>query len=163
MPLMKKNLGKLFLSLPLVQGAENQYRENISSGKAFTWENLNYHVPIPGGKRRLLHNVFGYVKPGSLTALMGASGAGDLISGELMIADADVCVPGKTTCLDVLAQRKNIGVISGDILVGEYHYGWVYNTGSDLLPSRRSPIGRRLRSRHCLWFDFLTCFTSFCR
>lgn len=24
---------------------------------------------------------------------------------------------GKTTCLDVLAQRKNIGVISGDILV----------------------------------------------
>lgn len=24
---------------------------------------------------------------------------------------------GKTTCLDVLAQRKNIGVISGDLLV----------------------------------------------
>jgi ATP-binding cassette, subfamily G (WHITE), member 2, SNQ2 len=24
---------------------------------------------------------------------------------------------GKTTCLDVLAQRKNIGVISGDVLV----------------------------------------------
>jgi ATP-binding cassette, subfamily G (WHITE), member 2, SNQ2 len=43
--------------------------------------------------------VYGYVKPGTLTALMGASGA------------------GKTTCLDVLAQRKNIGVASGDILV----------------------------------------------
>lgn len=26
-------------------------------------------------------------------------------------------VAGKTTCLDVLAQRKNIGVISGDVLV----------------------------------------------
>ncbi|KDQ33995.1 hypothetical protein PLEOSDRAFT_1091717 [Pleurotus ostreatus PC15] len=65
----------------------------------FTWEKLNYTVPVPGGTRRLLHDVFGYVKPGSLTALMGASGA------------------GKTTCLDVLAQRKNIGVISGDILV----------------------------------------------
>lgn len=24
---------------------------------------------------------------------------------------------GKTTCLDVLAQRKNIGVVTGDILV----------------------------------------------
>jgi len=24
---------------------------------------------------------------------------------------------GKTTCLDVLAQRKNIGIITGDILV----------------------------------------------
>ncbi|TFK56519.1 hypothetical protein OE88DRAFT_1649845 [Heliocybe sulcata] len=67
--------------------------------KTFTWENLNYHVPVQGGSRRLLHDVFGYVKPGTLTALMGASGA------------------GKTTCLDVLAQRKNIGVVTGDILV----------------------------------------------
>ncbi|KAF4611748.1 hypothetical protein D9613_004069 [Agrocybe pediades] len=67
--------------------------------KTFTWENLNYHVPTPDGMRRLLHDVQGYVKPGTLTALMGASGA------------------GKTTCLDVLAQRKNIGVVTGDVLV----------------------------------------------
>ncbi|KAF9236851.1 ABC-2 type transporter-domain-containing protein [Melanogaster broomeanus] len=67
--------------------------------RAFMWEDLNYHVPVPDGTRRLLHDVCGYVKPGTLTALMGASGA------------------GKTTCLDVLAQRKNIGVVSGDILV----------------------------------------------
>ncbi|KAJ7361329.1 pleiotropic drug resistance ABC transporter [Mycena albidolilacea] len=67
--------------------------------KILTWSGLNYHVPVPGGTRRLLHDVQGYVGPG-LTALMGASGA------------------GKTTCLDVLAQRKNIGVISGDILLG---------------------------------------------
>ncbi|KAF7347495.1 Pleiotropic drug resistance ABC transporter protein [Mycena venus] len=67
--------------------------------KILTWENLNYHVPVPGGTRRLLHDVQGYVGPG-LTALMGASGA------------------GKTTCLDVLAQRKNIGVVTGDILLG---------------------------------------------
>ncbi|KAK7464484.1 ATP-binding cassette transporter snq2 [Stygiomarasmius scandens] len=67
--------------------------------KTFSWEGLNYTVPVPGGERRLLHDVYGYVKPGTLTALMGASGA------------------GKTTCLDVLAQRKNIGVITGDILV----------------------------------------------
>ena len=67
--------------------------------KTFTWERVNYIVPVPGGERLLLHDVYGYVKPGTLTALMGASGA------------------GKTTCLDVLAQRKNIGVVSGDILV----------------------------------------------
>jgi len=60
----------------------------------------NYTVPIPGGQKQLLNNVFGYVKPGTLTALMGASGA------------------GKTTLLDVLAARKNIGVINGDILIG---------------------------------------------
>ncbi|KAJ7596495.1 ABC-2 type transporter-domain-containing protein [Mycena floridula] len=74
-------------------------RETVRHRKAFTWENLNYHVPVPGGTLRLLHDVNGYVKPGTLTALMGASGA------------------GKTTCLDVLAQRKTIGVISGDLLV----------------------------------------------
>ncbi|KAJ7922816.1 pleiotropic drug resistance ABC transporter [Mycena leptocephala] len=74
-------------------------RKAERKGKILTWEKLNYHVPVPGGTRRLLHDVQGYVGPG-LTALMGASGA------------------GKTTCLDVLAQRKNIGVISGDVLLG---------------------------------------------
>lgn len=71
----------------------------INSEGILTWEDLCYEVPVPGGTRRLLDHVFGYVKPGQLTALMGASGA------------------GKTTLLDVLAARKNIGVITGGILV----------------------------------------------
>lgn len=71
----------------------------IESEAVLTWENLNYDVPTPAGQLRLLNNIFGYVKPGELTALMGASGA------------------GKTTLLDVLASRKNIGVISGDVLI----------------------------------------------
>jgi len=71
----------------------------MKHSKALTWENVNYHVPGPSGPIRLLHDVYGYVKPGTLTALMGSSGA------------------GKTTCLDVLAQRKTIGVVSGDIFV----------------------------------------------
>ncbi|KAI1338456.1 ABC-2 type transporter [Xylariaceae sp. FL0016] len=72
---------------------------NIESKSILTWEDLNYDVPVPGGTRRLLNSIYGYCKPGELTALMGASGA------------------GKTTLLDVLAARKNIGVINGDILV----------------------------------------------
>ncbi|KAI2628522.1 ABC-2 type transporter-domain-containing protein [Hypoxylon sp. NC1633] len=71
----------------------------IESSSILTWEDLNYDVPVPGGTRRLLNSVYGYCKPGQLTALMGASGA------------------GKTTLLDVLASRKNIGVIHGDVLV----------------------------------------------
>lgn len=50
---------------------------NTKGKKTFTWENLNYHVPGPNGPIRLLHDVCGYVKPGTLTALMGASGAGN--------------------------------------------------------------------------------------
>lgn len=71
----------------------------LESKSVLTWEDLTYDVPVAGGTRRLLNNVFGYVKPGQLTALMGSSGA------------------GKTTLLDVLAGRKNIGVIGGDVLV----------------------------------------------
>ncbi|KAJ5716515.1 hypothetical protein N7493_008426 [Penicillium malachiteum] len=71
----------------------------IESKSVFTWEDVCYEVPVPSGTRRLLNSVYGYVQPGKLTALMGASGA------------------GKTTLLDVLASRKNIGVVTGDILV----------------------------------------------
>ena len=93
--------------------------------KTFTWEKVNYVVPVPGGTRRLLHDVYGYVKPGTLTALMGASGA------------------GKTTVLDVLAQRKNIGVITGDLLVDGKPLGpsFARNTayGASFVPAVVSP------------------------
>lgn len=82
------------------QGSGRKDKENeFKRGKTLTWKNVNYVVPVPGGNRRLLHDVTGYVKSGQLVALMGASGA------------------GKTTALDVLAQRKNIGVITGEVLL----------------------------------------------
>ena len=65
----------------------------------FTWKDVTYDIPVKGGERRLLDSVSGWVKPGTLTALMGVSGA------------------GKTTLLDVLAQRVSMGVITGDMLV----------------------------------------------
>lgn len=47
---------------------------NINSKAVLTWEGLNYDVPTPSGELRLLNNIYGYVRPGELTALMGASG-----------------------------------------------------------------------------------------
>jgi ABC-type multidrug transport system ATPase subunit/ABC-type multidrug transport system permease subunit len=85
---------------------------NITSKAVLTWEDLCYDVPVPSGQLRLLNNIYGYVKPGQLTALMGASGA------------------GKTTLLDVLAARKNIGVITGDELVDGKPPGVAFQRGT---------------------------------
>ncbi|KAL2797413.1 ATP-binding cassette transporter [Aspergillus keveii] len=65
----------------------------------FTWRDICYDIEIKGEPRRLLDHVSGWVKPGTLTALMGVSGA------------------GKTTLLDVLAHRTSMGVINGDMFV----------------------------------------------
>ncbi|KAF2276149.1 uncharacterized protein EI97DRAFT_501428 [Westerdykella ornata] len=65
----------------------------------FTWRDVTYDIQIKGEERRLLDHVAGFVKPGTLTALMGVSGA------------------GKTTLLDVLAQRTTMGVVTGDMFV----------------------------------------------
>ncbi|KAH7135560.1 ABC-2 type transporter-domain-containing protein [Dendryphion nanum] len=65
----------------------------------FQWSNVCYDIKIKGENRRILDHVDGWVKPGTLTALMGVSGA------------------GKTTLLDCLATRTTMGVITGEMLV----------------------------------------------
>lgn len=81
-------------------GSDNEASKGVArSDTIFTWQNVNYAIPYEKGERKLLQDVQGYVKPGKLTALMGASGA------------------GKTTLLNTLAQRIRFGVVSGDFLV----------------------------------------------
>jgi ATP-binding cassette subfamily G (WHITE) protein 2 (SNQ2) len=94
------------------EGADDSSDLNITSKAVLTWEDLTYDVPVPSGELRLLKHIYGYVKPGQLTALMGASGA------------------GKTTLLDVLANRKNIGVIGGDKLVDGKVPGVAFQRGT---------------------------------
>ncbi|EAU31010.1 ABC transporter CDR4 [Aspergillus terreus NIH2624] len=69
------------------------------STSVFHWSDVCYDVSIKGNTRRILDHVDGWVKPGTLTALMGVSGA------------------GKTTLLDCLADRVSMGVITGEVLV----------------------------------------------
>ncbi|KAK4046639.1 ATP-binding cassette transporter snq2 [Microbotryomycetes sp. JL201] len=91
---------------------EQNLKDLVSTRKPLTWEHLTYTVPVPGGQRQLLDSVFGFVKPGTLTALMGSSGA------------------GKTTLLDVLASRKTIGVIGGDVLIAGRKPGVEFQRGT---------------------------------
>jgi len=65
----------------------------------FSWKDVVYDIKIKKEPRRILDHVDGWVKPGTLTALMGVSGA------------------GKTTLLDVLATRVTMGVVTGEMLV----------------------------------------------
>ena len=70
-----------------------------ASDEVFYWRDVCYDVQIKKETRRLLNYVDGWVKPGTLTALMGASGA------------------GKTTLLDTLASRVTMGVVTGSMFV----------------------------------------------
>lgn len=63
----------------------------------FHWRNLTYQVKIKSEHRVILNGVDGWVKPGQVTALMGASGA------------------GKTTLLNALSER----LTSGDVTDGK--------------------------------------------
>ncbi|KAJ3098867.1 hypothetical protein HDU97_003680 [Phlyctochytrium planicorne] len=64
-------------------------------GYYLSWENISCVI---GGKT-ILENVSGFCAPGTSVAILGASGS------------------GKTTLVDILAQRKTVGTISGDVLV----------------------------------------------
>ncbi|KAF3807378.1 ZEB2-regulated ABC transporter 1 [Colletotrichum gloeosporioides] len=87
------------LSRPEKQGAEHRPRPSACGKPIFHWEDICYDVKIKGQDRRILDHVDGFVQPGVITALMGASGA------------------GKTTLLDALATRVTMGVLSGDTMV----------------------------------------------
>jgi len=84
---------------------------NRSSAKAtsFGWRgiNLSYDVPKaarknwPGKTKQVLHNSSGRVASGDMIAILGPSGA------------------GKSCLLDIMAQRKNIGHIMGEIWIND--------------------------------------------
>lgn len=125
------------------EGSDGQNVAAIPAQKdIFTWRDVVYDIEIKGEPRRLLDHVSGYVKPGTLTALMGVSGA------------------GKTTLLDCLAQRTTMGVITGDMLVNgkpldgsfQRKTGYVQQQGETIAPAGKPHVLTdvlRSPSRNC--------------
>ena len=82
----------------------------------FTWRDVVYDIEIKGEPRRLLDNVSGWVKPGTLTALMGTSGAGKTTLLDVSSTQPHI-VHRKLIVSKALAQRTTMGVITGDMFV----------------------------------------------
>lgn len=61
------------------------------------WRGISYQITVNKTERYLLRDINGWITPGKLTTLMGATGA------------------RKTTLLDVLSQRTTTGSLSGEI------------------------------------------------
>ncbi|CAI5758794.1 unnamed protein product [Candida verbasci] len=74
-----------------------------SNKEIFFWKDLTYQVKIKKEDRVILDHVDGWVKPGQVTALMGASGA------------------GKTTLLNCLSERVTTGVITDGVRMVNGH------------------------------------------
>ncbi|KAH8686548.1 ABC-2 type transporter [Ilyonectria robusta] len=90
---------------PVVENDTSETNDSEKTAKVaknetvFTFQNVNYTIPYEKGHKQLLQDIQGFVRPGKLTALMGASGA------------------GKTTLLNALAQRLKFGTVTGEFLV----------------------------------------------
>lgn len=97
--------------------AAPQAQENI-----LHWRDLTYDISIKGTPIRILDHVDGWVKPGTLTALMvstkGLHKDGHSISN--LMRQQGATGAGNTTLLDVLADRVHVGVVSGDVFVNGY-------------------------------------------
>ncbi|KAF5860488.1 hypothetical protein ETB97_001438 [Aspergillus alliaceus] len=87
-------------TMPDADNTREESRQAITGTMStFTWDNLELFVQVGKENRKLLNGVSGYCKPGTLTALVGASGA------------------GKSTLLTALTQRPSSGKLTGTMYV----------------------------------------------
>jgi ABC-type transport system involved in cytochrome bd biosynthesis fused ATPase/permease subunit len=81
--------------------APDSASDRYTTGPSLVWKNLTVNL----GEKKLLNGISGYVRPGDLIALCGASGA------------------GKTTLLTHLSLTNGAGNLTGDVEFGNKPLG----------------------------------------
>lgn len=85
------------------------------SKSSFTWDNMELEVQVGKETRKLLSGVSGYCKPGTMTALVGTSGAGKS-TRKSRLSGSD-CMLLTFSVLTALTQRQNSGHLNGTMFV----------------------------------------------
>ena len=68
------------------EDADENGEEGLAKSKTvFTWSGVKYVINVKGGKKALLNDIHGYVKPGRLTALMGGTHLTAIVSDHIRI------------------------------------------------------------------------------
>ena len=79
----------------VLRSDEQDLEKGLNKGYSLSWDNISYKVK----DKEILKNVSGILEPGSLLAVIGASGS------------------GKSSFIDILAGRRSGAQISGNVLV----------------------------------------------
>lgn len=95
--LFVKRQGKMISKSSYKELPEEETRKLLESHipSKFEFRNIEYSI----GEKKILDKIGGIVEPGEVLAIIGPSGS------------------GKTSCLDILAQKRKRGVVSGSIFV----------------------------------------------
>ncbi|KAJ3319068.1 ABC transporter G member 22 [Blyttiomyces sp. JEL0837] len=98
------------------QTAWDNGKKNV--GYYISWDSISCSI----GGNPILLDVSGYCAPGTSVCILGASGS------------------GKTTLIDILAQRKTVGSITGELLVNGMKPDAVYKRRSGYVPAETAHI-----------------------
>ncbi|KAH8023912.1 hypothetical protein HPB51_019149 [Rhipicephalus microplus] len=77
-----------FVSLDSYCAENEALRPHSCNAVSLEWKNINYEVPVGKSKKMLIDHMYGRCAPGTLTAIMGPSGAGkttlmNILSGHI--------------------------------------------------------------------------------
>ncbi|KAL1618926.1 hypothetical protein SLS56_010343 [Neofusicoccum ribis] len=104
------------LSRATTMSKEKVAPQAVSShnGRMLVWKGISLELKVKNETKKLLDDLSGFVVPGQLTALMGASGAGKNSFAQMGLGGAD---EPQTTLLNTIAGRMEVGSLSGELFL----------------------------------------------